>query len=140
MKLYPKSLGLAAAVAASIFYLGCVLLMQIASSEALVTFFNSVIVCFTTIDPHHGRAAHHSASSVHPKKQSLGRPGKWGSEALGVQLVGHRRPGASTELCSGAVARGLTVCVAYDHPAKSSRPLTPELAETLRAGLPQDGA
>ena len=36
---------------------------------------------------------------------------------------------------SGPVARGLTVCVAYDHPSKSSRPLTPELAETLRSGL-----
>ncbi len=33
------------------------------------------------------------------------------------------------------VARGLTVCVAYDHETKSSRPIAPELAENLRAGL-----
>jgi acyl-CoA thioester hydrolase len=39
---------------------------------------------------------------------------------------------------SGVVARGLTVCVAYDHDKKSSRPIDAQLAADLRAGLPAE--
>ena len=41
---------------------------------------------------------------------------------------------------AGVVARGRTVCVAYDHGTKASRPLDEGLAALLRAGLPAEGA
>jgi len=42
MKLNPKGLGLAFGLAGVAFYLGCVLLMAIVGSPALVVFFNSL--------------------------------------------------------------------------------------------------
>ena len=41
---------------------------------------------------------------------------------------------------AGLVARGKTVCVAYDHDAKASRPIEEGLARSLREGLPGEDA
>ncbi|MDA0767295.1 MAG: DUF5676 family membrane protein [Verrucomicrobia bacterium] len=43
MTLNPKCLGLASGAAASLFYLGCILLMHASSPDALVVFFNSIL-------------------------------------------------------------------------------------------------
>ncbi len=42
MTLHPKRLGLAFAVSAGVFYLGCVLVMALAGPAALVGFFNGL--------------------------------------------------------------------------------------------------
>ncbi len=43
MSLNPKRLGLAFAMAASVFYLGCAFLMSIVGASALTTFFNGLL-------------------------------------------------------------------------------------------------